>query len=739
LSVARYKVDQYTVSAIKATRDFDVEDATGTAKRRQDAAAAVLPVFDHDTQANIKKVNKLADVFNEMRSYIEDNPSHVPRGRNGAANTEAAKAAWEEQEARFAQSLGVTPDRRILDYLAKNRYSPDVEADIRDMLNYALTRLIVPDTRILTEQLSDQAKEKAVILREIGTKKERTYTNLDAVLDLAKVQDQVERRARQYIEDFARRAAVLQIAGGLISPTLNFSLAATEERRTAARDEVAPSIIHFRRNQLIVGEGQQITAEHMHILGAMQEGAGATEAFFTFLAVAALLTVLLVTTFRFAHRYIRKFKPTMRDYAFLLATMVMAAILLWLAKWVSLPLVETYDWLTNETIRYLLPLAGFGMLIRFLLYSEAALVWTALMTPVAGLVMDSSLGYALFFMAGALVGAHQIGQAQGSGRFLRAGLLIGATNMVVALTVQVIRDPASLPTLATLANVIGAGLGGLLAGPFALAAVYPLEFLFGYTSNLRLMELANLNHPLLGRMLVEAPGTYHHSLMVSALAEKGAEAIGANPLLAKVAGLYHDVGKVAKPHYFIENQMEDHNPHDDLDPHMSSLVLISHVREGLDLARRHRLGARVERIIAEHHGKSRINYFFNRAKQQETADLEKVSEEDFRYRGPYPQSKESALVMLGDVVEAATRTLKQPTPARIETAVAELIGSIYNDGQLDECEMTLKDLHRVAQQFSTILAGRYHGRIEYPEKEQPKKGKVVTIPAQPAPDGGPAH
>jgi len=243
------------------------------------------------------------------------------------------------------------------------------------------------------------------------------------------------------------------------------------------------------------------------------------------------------------------------------------------------------------------------------------------------------------------------------------------------------------------------------------------------------MELANLNHPLLGRLLVESPGTYHHCLMVSALAEKGAEAIDANPLLAKVAGLYHDIGKINKPRYFIENQITDENPHDDLPPTMSALILINHVREGLDLAKRYKLGRLVEQVISEHHGRSRINYFYNRAKQQEVNGRDRVNEEDFRYRGPRPQSKESALVMLADVVEAATRSLKNPTPTRLEQMVNELVSDVHNDGQLDECEMTLRDLHRVALQFTTILTGRYHGRIAYPEKEHPRRGKVVNIPS----------
>jgi putative nucleotidyltransferase with HDIG domain len=732
LPLKHFRTGSFADSAIKAYRDFDVEDVTSTEKRRQEAASSVPPVFDFDAHAAERQVKKLDDAFAEMRTFlgVEDN---ADGGKTAPALP--PRPALEEQEGRLLQALGVTLDRKTLDFLAKDGYSPAIAADIRDLLNYGLSHLTVSDRKSLPEQTA----ERLITLRELGAKKERPYGNLDQIVDMSRLQDQLEKRARQNIDDPPRRAVALAIASALTTPTLEYNMAASEERRAEARADVGPSIIHFRKNQLIVAEGQQITDDHLRILAAMQEGAGAAHTLTTFLAFTAMVFLMIAVVFRFANRYVRKFKPTMRDYAFLLTTAVFAGAMAWVAREVAPPLADSFGWMTRESIRYLFPVAAFGMLIRFLMYSEAALVWVGFASLAAGLIMDGSLAYAIYFLVGSAIGAHQIGQAQGSGRFLRAGLLVGVGNAAVALATQLIGDPASLATPATLVNLAAAALGGLLTGPFVLAAVHPLEAIFGYTSNLRLMELANLNHPLLGRMLVEAPGTYHHSLMVSALAEKGAESIGANPLLVKVAGLYHDIGKINKPHYFIENQIEGQNPHDGLPPHMSALILIGHVRDGQELARHHRLGERISQVIAEHHGRSRINYFYNRAKQQETAEREKVNEEEFRYRGPYPQSKEAALVMLADVVEAATRSLKQPTPARIETSVNELISNVYNDGQLDECEMTLRNLHGVAAQFTTLLTGRYHGRIEYPEKEQPKKGKIINLPASGSPNAGSNH
>lgn len=740
-SIDRYQAGMFADHTIKANRDFDVIDTSSTEKRRQDAISAVLPVYDHDARADQRQVKRLADAFAESRLFFgwTDSGGATKENEMGVASL-LSKPAIEEQETKLAQQLGLDLDRKDFDALFKKKYSPQVEAEIRDLLNYALSRLIVVDRKVLLEQIAAQGAEKAITLRELGNKKERTFKEIEKIADLPVILDQVDRRAKQNIEDPAERALVLKIADGMIAPTVNFNLAATEELRMEAANKVGPSIIHFRKNQLIVAEGQPITEEQMLVLGSMRRGAGAAETLLIFVALVIVLAIIISALFVFGARNIRKFKPSMNDYAFLLSTAALAGLLMWLAKTISQPLADSYPWLTEEAIRVLFPVAGVCMLVRFLLYSEAAIVWLGFVALMSGLFMDGSIGYALFVLAGSVVGAHRIGKVQAGAQVVKAGLSVSLINAVMMFAVQVIGDPASLLSTATFVNVGAAAIGGLLSGPFMLAVVHPFEALFSYTSNLRLIELANLNNPLLGRMLVEAPGTYHHCLMVSALAEKGAESISVNPLLAKVAGLYHDIGKVVKPHYFIENQMEgENNPHNELPPHMSSLILINHVREGLELAKRYRIGRRVEKIIAEHHGRSRIHYFYNRAKQMEAAGNLKINEEDFRYRGPYPQTKESALVMLADVVEAATRSLKNPTPARIESLVSELIGNIYNDGQLDECEMTLKDLHRVAQNFATILTGRYHGRIAYPENEQPRKGKVVNIAPPAASKEEPGH
>lgn len=737
-SLKGLEVGQYANRAIKADRDFDVEDTASTHARREQAATGILPVYDHDAQIDTRETQHIAEAFQAMRAFYGDGekPAAGPGGDEVGRASILSHAAAEEQHKRFIQMLGIDLDERSLEYLRREQFSKDIEDDLTDLVRYAMTRLVVNNRQVLMDQLATLPGAQAVTVRELGAGKERTYTNFTNVLDLATVTAQVEQRARERIDNPQRRAAVLAVARKMIRPTLDFNRAETEDRRTQARNNVKPSILHYRRNQLIVAEGDQVTEDDIAVLRALRTGASPASAVLSFLAVTGLLMAAMICLARFAQTYIKKFKPTARDYAFLASALLLTAVIVAVAKAMAKPLADSFTWLTPEAVLYVVPLAGVAMLVRFVMHSEAALVMVCLTAPMAGLIADNSIGFALYTLVGSLVGAHQIGRAEHRGSVTRAGLIVGAVNGGVALAVQVVADPTTFISLATPVNILAAFFGGLLAGPFVLAVLSPFEALFGYTSNLRLMELAHLNHPLLERMLVEAPGTYHHSLTVSALAEKAAEAIGANPLLSKVAGLYHDVGKVNKPEYYIENQIGVANPHDNLEPHMSSLILISHVRDGVDYALGQRLGERIAAVIAQHHGTSRIRYFYDRAKQLEEAGHERVAETEFRYKGPKPQSKEAALVMMADIAEAATRSLKTPTPARIESLVTELIDKVFADGQLDECEMTLRDLHKVAGQFSAVLNGRFHGRIEYPESngDAAKRGKVVSLPVVAAPD-----
>jgi putative nucleotidyltransferase with HDIG domain len=326
-------------------------------------------------------------------------------------------------------------------------------------------------------------------------------------------------------------------------------------------------------------------------------------------------------------------------------------------------------------------------------------------------------------------------QVRRRSRLIRAGLGVGLAIWLLAMTFGLIGPIDLITPMANNWKLIGIqsafAIGNGIVTATIVGGILPmLEHLFQVTTDISWLEASDLNHPLLRRMTIEAPGTYHHSLVVANLAEAAAEAIGANPTLCRVCSYFHDVGKLVKPEYFTENMNFERNPHDDLAPTMSALVIIAHVKEGVDLALKHKLNRRIIDIIHEHHGTSLVYYFYKRALQQQDDaraggkimnlrqdDIPEVREETFRYNGPKPQTKESAIISLADMVESASRSLEKPTPQKIEQLVNDLIAQRIADGQLVECDLTLMDLNLIAERFQFTLMTMLHTRIAYPKQE----------------------
>lgn len=291
---------------------------------------------------------------------------------------------------------------------------------------------------------------------------------------------------------------------------------------------------------------------------------------------------------------------------------------------------------------------------------------------------------------------------------IRVGFFTGLIQSLSLLLINrfIITDPLQYVFLV---------INGIACGVIVVGFLPLFEHLFGTVTNVSLLELADFNHPLLQRMILEAPGTYHHSLVVGNLSDAACKAVGANSLLARIGAYYHDIGKIEKAEYFSENQNLEESKHDSLSPTISKLVIINHVKEGMELAKKYRLNSRIIDFITQHHGNSLVYYFYRRALEGLEED-EEIKEEGFRYPGPKPKTKETAIVLLADSVEAATRALKEVSPAKIGEVVHKIINNKFIDGQLDECDLTLKDLEKIASIFIRILSGIYHSRVAYPEK-----------------------
>ncbi|MEN8686567.1 MAG: HDIG domain-containing metalloprotein, partial [Desulfuromonadales bacterium] len=414
-----------------------------------------------------------------------------------------------------------------------------------------------------------------------------------------------------------------------------------------------------------------------------------------------------------AKRNIRKYQPDNRDLMFLSSVFVVHILVLKISIFISSALGSAFPYVEQNAYFYFFPFAVGTMLVRIVLNSEVSLVFAILTAFITGALFGNSFAIMFFAFLTSLAGAHWVRHVNERSSLFRAGFRLGMFNFTLLIALHLM---TSKPFDLQLVYKLAFGFSGGLAAAVMVTGIVPLvESIFRYTTNIKLLELANMNNPLLRDLMVQAPGTYHHSIIVGNLAEAAAENIGVNPLMVRVAAYYHDIGKIRKPLYFIENIGAQENRHDKLAPSMSALILMAHVKDGAEMAREARLGKALNDIIREHHGTGLMKFFYDRAKSKANPGVEQVDERDYRYPGPKPQTREAALIMLADAVEAASRTLTDPTPARVQGMVQKIINNIFIDGQLDECELTLKDIHNIAKSFNLVLGGIFHYRVDYPE------------------------
>jgi hypothetical protein len=361
---------------------------------------------------------------------------------------------------------------------------------------------------------------------------------------------------------------------------------------------------------------------------------------------------------------------------------------------------------------YGIPFAFGALLTTLLVDLNLGIISSVMLAILAGLFYGN-VDLAAYLIIGSLAGIFSIRQYKERAAILKAGLTIGIVNILCLAALDILRQ-TPLKFSDVLDQIVLALLAGMLASTLASMLLPGLESLFKITTDIRLLELSNLNAPMLRRLSVEAPGTYHHSLMVATLAASAAESIGANPLLTRVAAYYHDIGKILKPEYFVENQSYGSNKHEELSPNMSCLIIGRHVKDGMQLAEESGLPQRISDMIPQHHGTRVMTYFYQKARDSIEDQSSEIIEADFRYPGPKPQSKEAAIIMMADSVEAASRTLSDPTPAQIQGMIDRLADAIIKDNQFDECDITLRDVQLVKESFFKILAGIFHHRIDYP-------------------------
>ncbi len=514
------------------------------------------------------------------------------------------------------------------------------------------------------------------------------------------------------------------------------------ESQEKALDSVMPIIIKVQAGEAIIRNGDRFEARHLKILNGIREEKalffGKSRMLGAFFFVSLFVGVFLFVFEKTSSKARLKDK----DLIFLGTLLVLFIVL-----------ERSFIFIGNSTRNFLpfsmalpdfypaIPIAAAAMMVRLMLPVPVALFFAPILAAFAGLVQQSDLSMMLYYLSGGMMGVCWVKGVKTRSQILKVGLWLGGLNILSLAAIDFFYMNSSFSMMSPLEigmKILFAFLGGALASILVLILSPVFENLFNYLTPIKLIEYGSLNHPLLRDMIVQAPGTYHHSHMVGTLAESACAAIGADSLFARVACYFHDIGKMKKSGYFIENMPIGEDRHAILSPSMSALIIVSHVKDGIELAKEHKLPQKIIDIIPQHQGTKLISYFFNKAKERENKDLHVADEREFRYPGPKPQTREAGVILLADTIEAATRALKDRSPARLEEVVRNMINKNFIDGQLDECELTLKDLHVIGKSFVRILMGIYHKRIEYPPDAQElmARGQSKGSPREDIDNGG---
>jgi cyclic-di-AMP phosphodiesterase PgpH len=491
------------------------------------------------------------------------------------------------------------------------------------------------------------------------------------------------------------------IASGLVMANTFYNAARTEEARQLARENTEPIRVSVRQGEAIIREGTLVRPVDIETLDAY----GLRQQAVRWESVASSI-ILAIVTATMLELFVYRLEPSLwTRWRRALVTFLLIALFIATAK-LMLPASDT-------VIPYLYPLPALSMLITILFGPALGVAVGVTVALLATYIAGGALEITVYLLVGTLMGALALGQAERIKAFLRAGLAVALANAAVIFVFGLLAPQQDL-LKTTINALVGIVMGGLAAS-LTLAAFFALSTLLDVITPFQLMELSRPTHPLFRQLLLKAPGTYHHTLMVANMAEEAAERIGADGLLARVGTYYHDIGKTARPYFFTENRVGNINPHERLDPRTSAQIIVGHVHDGLELAHKYHLPSAVTAFIPEHHGTGLTLAFYRMAVNNAEGDGNKVDKEEFTYPGPKPQSRETAITMLADSCEARIRSAEPQSEAEMERIIAETIKARLDDGQLDESDLTLRDLKEIQAAFLSVLKGVFHPRVRYPE------------------------
>jgi putative nucleotidyltransferase with HDIG domain len=604
--------------------------------------------------------------------------------------------AYDPPDARIARQQ-ITRARQVLNYIDSVRYDAyaglEAKTDwIAAVPDLDLTPEVIGQILLLSEGDWPEVSNEVIYVVDQVMREEIRESQLAAMKRVlpTKVSLNLSEEEAEIVSELAKN---------FIKANSFYNIEKTEENKRLARESVEPVARVLEEGEVVLRAGDIVDPLDLEALVAL--GLRQTETEWPDI-VSGVLFVLVATII--LDLYLLRLRSDFwanQRHTFLVFLLV---ILFILAAKLMVP--------GHTLLPYLFPSAALSMLLMVLLGPQVAIAVTIVLGLMVGFMAGGALELTAYTLVGGLVASLSLWRAESLNAFLRAGVYATLGNMAVILAFRLPDQNFDLLGMVqlVLASVSNGGLSAILT----LGGFFLLGSVFDITTPLRLMELARPTHPLLRQLLLKAPGTYHHSLLVSNMAEQAAEQIGADALLARIGAYYHDIGKTVRPYFFVENQADGINVHDRLDPKTSAQIIVSHTKDGLDLARKYRLPGKIQEFIAQHHGDGVVSYFYQQARQRE-GDAGTVNEDDFRYPGPRPLSKEVAIVMLADGCESAVRSARPTSPEAVDELVRKVINDRLLRGELDESDLTLRDLDRIRDAFTSILQGVFHPRIKYPE------------------------
>ncbi len=731
-----YRLGEQVTQPVRSRAAFSHLDREATQKVRELAALRVPGVYKSDVRGIAALRQSLAELVQATADApsLEEMPEPILKRwpldadlfariqtalGEEAAKLEAVKKQIADATAALADPTAL-PVLQEEDLQRESARLQEIKEAVANLPPYVSARVLLPEKpstaaiTLATDGLATLALKDVLRQTETSGIQDRLVDAVDPSLGPVFGQNGLEQLAGPM--------------GEMVGPTLTYDRAATDARRTAAREDVAPIRREYVRGSVLVEADwtapTTITEAHLQLLEEEQEAyrdaLGLARRAMSWVGVAAVIAALGGLAAAYTWRFERG-----------IARSVPRSFVLCLLALVIVGGAKAIAQAGGHPAFHVLLLVTAAMIVTIAYAQAYALAVAGVLVVLVAIAVNAQLDWAIVTATGTAVAVLALGEINNRSKLIKVGALAGGAMLVVMNALALWRLEW---TPATLWQALPHFVAGWAAGFVMLGLLPFIERAFGIVTNISLLELCDVNQPALKRLALEAPGTYTHSLLIGTLAEAAAEAIGANGLLARVGAYFHDIGKTNKPRYYIENWQQEKATHEGLTPQMSRLVITSHVKDGLEMADRLGLPPVIKRFIQEHHGTTLVEYFYREAERRKTEEGgDAPKEEDYRYPGPKPQSPETAIVMLADAVEGATRSLKEHTPAKIKATVHEMVMKRLLDGQLDSSGLTLSDLHRIEETLTKTLLSVYHGRVPYPADKTPPAPGPAPAKGEPAP------